>query len=295
MNITIGTRGSRLALAQAEEVRRRLLEAQPELSVELQIIKTQGDKRLDLALDASGDKGLFTTELEQALIAGHIDLAVHSLKDLPVTPAEGTILGAILPRELPADALLGGYTLSSLPIGAVVGTSSPRRVAQLRDLRPDLDLRPIRGNVETRIAKMKAGEYDAIVMAVAGLRRLGLEDEISEILPYQILTPAPGQAAIAVQLRAGDIDTMRIAQLVDCPATAYAVHTERRLLQLIGGGCALPLGCVCHRHEGSDTEYELEVYYRSGHTSVRLHRTLTESSGESCLREVCESLGINPQ
>lgn len=285
--IIIGTRGSRLALAQAEEIQRRLREAHPELETELCIIKTQGDKRMDLALDASGDKGLFTSELERALSDGAIDIAVHSLKDLPVEPAAGTELSAILPREEPADALLGAYTLQTLPEGAVIGTSSPRRTAQLLSIRPDLMIRPIRGNVETRIGKMHAGEYTAIVMAVAGLRRLGLEHEIREILPYAMVTPAPGQAAIAVQQREGDEAVQRIVASLDCPKTRIAVETERRLLMMIGGGCALPLGCVC-RPEGEG--FAMDVFYHHGGESIRLRRTFTLEQSEACLAEMVAEL-----
>ncbi len=250
--VIIGTRGSRLALAQATEVQRRLLEAHPQLEVELKVIKTQGDKRLDLSLNASGDKGLFTKELEHALDAGEIDCAVHSLKDLPVEVAEGTILSAILPREDTADVLLGGYTLETLPEGATVGTSSPRRAAQLLEQRPDLNIKEIRGNVETRIAKMEAGEYDAIVMAKAGLKRLGLEAKISyEFSPFEMV-PAPGQAAIAVQQRADDKPLAELLSALHCPSTARCTEIERYLLQQAGGGCAIPFACAC-----------TEVYYQS--------------------------------
>ncbi len=241
----IGTRGSALALYQAEEVRRLLLEAHQELEVELKVIKTKGDKFLQMSLDASGDKGLFTKEIERELLEGNIDIAVHSLKDLPVEPAPQTKLGAILPREQANDVLLGDYTLATLPKGAIVGTSSPRRAEQLKRLRQDLDIRPIRGNVQTRIAKMKAGEYDAIVMAYAGLKRLGLEAEVSQVFTTEEIVPAAGQAAIAVQMRADDEQVETLLAPIHCENTAFEVNTERAVLSHLGGGCAMPFGCRC--------------------------------------------------
>ncbi len=286
--LIIGTRGSQLALVQARETETRLRALHPELETELRIIKTQGDRRLDLALDASGDKGLFTSELERALLSGEIDLAVHSLKDLPVEPAPGTKLSAILPREEGGDALLGANRLSELRRGAVVGTSSPRRVAQLRALRPDLDLRPIRGNVETRIGKMHLGEYDAIVMAIAGLRRLGLEDEIAERLDYHVMTPAPGQAAIALQQRAGDTTTEAILSQVDCPKTRLAVETERAVLSGVGGGCAMPLGAYC-TPEGEEG-WRLYAFYQREGEPRRLELRFVSGEQEQAIQEAIRRL-----
>lgn len=245
MKITIGTRGSQLALAQANEVKQRLEEGYPDLKVELKIIKTKGDKRLDLSLNASGDKGLFTKELEYALMAGEIDCAVHSLKDLPVELTEGTLLSAILPREDSRDALLGQYSFGDLPEGAVVGTSSPRRAAQLLEQRPDLEIKEIRGNVETRIAKLKAGEYDAIVMATAGLKRLGLGAEITYQFTEFEMVPAPGQAAIAVQQLASRQDLAEVFATINCEESKKCTEIERFFLKKIGGGCALPYACHC--------------------------------------------------
>lgn len=227
MKIIIGTRGSQLALAQANEVGHRLQEQHPGLEVELKVIKTKGDKRLDLSLNASGDKGLFTKELEHALMEGEIDCAVHSLKDLPVDITEGTVLSAILPREDARDALLGQYRFAELPEGAIVGTSSPRRAAQLLEQRPDLEIKEIRGNVETRIAKLKAGEYDAIVMATAGLKRLGLDAEITYQFTDFEMVPAPGQAAIAVQQLASREDLIDVFATINCEETKRCTEIER--------------------------------------------------------------------
>lgn len=283
--IIIGTRGSRLALIQTHIVRDALLELYPKLDVEVKIIKTKGDRFLQLALDTSGDKGLFTKELEHELLEGTIDLAVHSLKDLPVTPVQGTCIAAILPRERTEDVLLGGYTLDTLPVQAIIGTSSRRRAYQLRKLYPSLEIRPIRGNVETRIAKMKSGEYDAIVMAHAGLLRLGLQAEISQILEEDKMVPAPGQAAIAIHTRIEDTKLHQLLGPLHHVQTAMEVNIERRLLQSLGGGCALPLGCVCHI-EGN--EAHLKVFYadQAGEESIYLERSCHISDTETTLEEI---------
>ena len=263
----IGTRGSKLALAQAEQVKRELLLAYPELKVELRIIKTKGDKRLDLSLNASGDKGLFTKELEEALFAGEIDCAVHSLKDLPVELCSGTSLGAILRREQVNDVLISVRykSLAELPDGAIVGTSSPRRAAQLLEQRSDLDIREIRGNVDTRLAKLDNGEYDAIVMAYAGLKRLGLEERITQILPEVQMVPAPGQGAIAVQIKSDREDYKELLKPLHHDYTTRCVEVERYILSKIGGGCAVPFGCNCSvgvaKEQVQKDEESIEVLY----------------------------------
>ncbi|MBF1379241.1 MAG: hydroxymethylbilane synthase [Porphyromonas sp.] len=263
----IGTRGSKLALAQAEQVKRELLLAYPDLEVELRIIKTKGDKRMDLSLNASGDKGLFTKELEEALFAGEIDCAVHSLKDLPVELCSGTSFGAILRREQVNDVLISVRykSLAELPNGAIVGTSSPRRAAQLLEQRSDLDIREIRGNVDTRLAKLDNGEYDAIVMAYAGLKRLGLEERITQILPEVQMVPAPGQGAIAVQIKSDREDYKELLKLLHHDYTARCVEVERYILSKIGGGCAVPFGCNCSvglaKEQVQKDEEGIEVLY----------------------------------
>lgn len=260
--LIIGTRGSNLALAQAREVQQKLQNIHPQLEVELKIIKTKGDKRLDLSLDASGDKGLFTRELELALERGEIDCAVHSLKDLPIEATEGTYISCVLPRVNPADVLLGKYSFDKLPHGAVVGTSSPRRAAQLLEQRPDLNIKEIRGNVETRIAKLESGEYDALVMAHAGLERLGLEHQISYVFTFHEMVPAPGQGAIAVQQLTSRPDIATYLEPIHCPHTARCTEIERHILQRLGGGCAMPVGCVCEAVEATD-------FTTTPHTIVR--------------------------
>lgn len=241
----IGTRGSALALWQANYVRELLQDAWPGLTVEIEIITTHGDKILDTPLPQIGGKGVFTEELEAALRAGGIDLAVHSLKDLPTDPSPGLTVGAVPAREDPRDALVsrGGHTLARLPAGASVGTSSVRRSAQLLLARPDLRLVDLRGNVDTRIRKAQApsGPYDAIVLARAGLMRLGRDEVISEILPIETLLPAPGQGALGIQCR-DDTSSLRLLAPLTHVETAMAVTAERAFLAGLGGGCATPVG-----------------------------------------------------
>lgn len=252
--IIIGTRGSKLALAQASEVKCLLERAYSDIATEIRVIKTQGDKRLDLSLNASGDKGLFTKELEIALQRGEIDCAVHSLKDLPVEVSTGTIIAAILKRENPSDVFISRKysSFADLPSGAIVGTSSPRRAAQLIELRSDIEVKEIRGNVDTRIAKLDAGEYDAIIMAYAGLKRLGLEHNITQVFKDIEMVPAPGQAAIAIQTLSNQNDLLDLFTALNDDVTARCVEIERYILSQKGGGCALPFACNCSVIEATD-------------------------------------------
>ena len=240
----IGTRGSALALWPAHLIRALLVRAWPALTVEIEVMKTQGDVTLDSPLPQIGGKGVFTAELEAALRSGAIDLAVHSLKDLPTEESAGLIIGAIPERGDPRDALVsrGSHTLDALPTGAAVGTSSLRRAAQLLVLRPDLRLLDIRGNVDTRIRKAldEDGPYDAIVLALAGLERLGRAEEASQWLPLEVMLPAPGQGALAVQCRDEQASRELLAPLSH-RATTLAVTAERAFLAALGGGCAVPV------------------------------------------------------
>ncbi len=207
---------------------------------EIQIIKTTGDHLQTASLVQAGGKGLFTKEIEDALLAHSIDVAVHSLKDLPTENPAGLTIAAIPEREDPRDALVG-KRLAELPQGARVGTSSNRRAAQLRLLRPDFVIDPVRGNVDTRLRKLHEGQYDAIVLAAAGLRRLGLQNEIAELFSPEQICPAPGQGALGIQTRAEDRAREICAQLND-ELTARAVRCERAVLAALGGGCQLPIG-----------------------------------------------------
>lgn len=242
--IRLGTRGSALARWQTEYVRARLQAAWPELDAQIEVIQTQGDRVLDTPLPLIGGKGVFTAELEQALRDGRIDIAVHSLKDLPTDDPDGLIIGAISERADVRDVLVsrGGHTLDTLPEDATVGTSSHRRGAQIRYHRPDLQIADIRGNVDTRIRKAldPDGPYDAIVLAAAGLDRLGMDDVINEHLSLDTMLPAPGQGALAVQCRS-NAESLRLLAPLNHPPTAVAVAAERAFLAGLGGGCSLPI------------------------------------------------------
>jgi hydroxymethylbilane synthase len=238
MLLVIASRGSQLALWQARWVSAQLTALGHECRIE--IVKTTGDKITDVPLAKVGTKGLFTKEIEEALLDGRADLAVHSLKDLPTELPEGLVLAAVPEREDPRDAVVG-KCLADLPRGAKVGTSSLRRAAQLRKLRPDLAIESVRGNLDTRLRKLDEGQYDAILLAAAGLKRLGWGDRIAEILPAEIMCSAVGQGALAIETRASGagFDAIRAMDHAD---THAAVLAERGVLGALGGGCQVPIG-----------------------------------------------------
>ncbi len=244
--LTIGSRGSKLALWQANHVKALLEEAGFDATIE--VIHTTGDKVTDVALAQLGretsTKGLFTKEIEDALLAGSIDLAVHSMKDMPTELPAGLRIAAVPEREDARDAVVG-RRLSELPAGARVGTSALRRQVQLRVLRPDLAVEPVRGNVDTRLRKLDEGQFDAIVLASAGLKRLGLAHRIAELVSEEIICPAVGQGALAIETR--DVDSR--FDFLDNPAARQAVEVEREFLHAMGGGCQTPMGC----HVSGDT------------------------------------------
>jgi hydroxymethylbilane synthase len=243
--LRIGSRGSPLALVQAREVQRRLAEAGglADGQIEIKIIRTTGDAIQDRPLADAGGKGLFTKEIEEALIEGAIDLAVHSSKDMPTVLPAGLMLSAFLPREDPRDAFIGrtAKTLRDLPHGAVVGTASLRRQALIKRLRPDLVIVPLRGNVETRLRKLEAGEVDATVLALAGLKRLGLLAAASSVLDLGEFLPAVGQGAIGIETRANDAATRALVAAIDDPDTATALAAERAFLAVLDGSCRTPI------------------------------------------------------
>ena len=246
--LVIATRGSQLALWQAHHVKARLEAVSPGITVELEVIKTSGDKILDVPLAKVGGKGLFVKEIEQALVDKTADLAVHSMKDVPAELAFGLVLCAVSTREVPWDALCtrNGATLDTLKQGAKVGTSSMRRQSQLLARRPDLQIALLRGNVPTRLRKLDEGEFDAIVLAAAGLHRLGMADRISQLLPLDISIPAVAQGVLAIEIREGDTrvrDLVRAA-IHDEP-TAMKMLAERAFLARMGGSCQTPLAAHC--------------------------------------------------
>jgi hydroxymethylbilane synthase len=240
--LRIATRGSKLALIQAELAASKLRAASPGLTVELVTITTAGDRDQSTPLPEGERAGWFTSAIQDALLRNEADLAVHSYKDLPTKRPRGLVIAAVPVREDPRDALVSRERLGlrALPAGAVVGTSSPRRTAQLLELRPDMAVRPIRGNVDTRIAKVEAGEFDATVLALAGLRRLGLEPRADEVFGFEEMLPAPAQGALALECRTDDAATRALLAAIDDPALRQSVTAERMFLATIDGGCSFP-------------------------------------------------------
>jgi hydroxymethylbilane synthase len=241
--VRIGTRGSRLALWQAEWVRACLAQRFPGTAIELSIIKTQGDKILDVPLAKVGGKGLFVKEIEEALLHGRADLAVHSLKDMPSEIPAALTIGAIPEREIPTDVLVArdGRKLMEIPAGGIIGTSSLRRAAQLKCLRPDLKIVSVRGNVETRIRKLETERLDAVVLAAAGMKRLGLEHRITEHLDAECMLPAVGQGALCIEIRDQDPRIGPMVAALDHPPTRTVVSGERAFLKRLQGGCQVPI------------------------------------------------------
>ncbi len=279
MKIVIGSRGSRLALCQANWVQDRL--AALGHAVEILIIKTSGDKLQNTSLQTSGTKGLFIKEIEEALLAGRVDLAVHSLKDLPTELPEGLVVAAVPEREDPRDALVSkaGQTLQSLAHGARIGTGSLRRQAQLLVLRPDLQIIPMRGNVDTRLRKLDAGDCDAMVLAAAGLKRLGLLFRITSWFSETELCPAVGQGALAIEVSARNANIMSAAKPLDHPPTHAAVRAERAMLQALGGGCQLPIAAYTSR-DGQE---------------FRLSGVVADPAGTTVLRATLSGSAENPE
>jgi hydroxymethylbilane synthase len=276
-SLVIGSRGSKLALVQAQIVKTQLELLNPSLEIRIEIIKTSGDVKTD-PLSLIGGKGVFTKELEDALLDRRIDVAVHSLKDLPTVIPETLVIAAMCKREDPRDALVlsGGVALktsspsvANLPKGATIGTSSPRRLAQLKHLRADLVFKDLRGNVDTRLRKLDEGEYDVLLLACAGLRRLGLEQRISAPLLTTEMLPAVGQGAIAVESRAVDEDTIALVGGLDHKFTRLACAAERSFLLSLGGGCSLPIA----------------AYAVVRDKRIRLHGLVADALGKRIVRD----------
>lgn len=305
--LTIGTRKSALALWQAEYIKKALEGYDPELTVTLEHIVTKGDKILDVPLARIGGKGLFTTELESRLLAGTIDLAVHSLKDLPADLPDGLCLAAVTARSHVHDAFVSNRyaALDALPQGACVGTSSLRRRAQLFARRPDLTVRDLRGNVDTRLKKLDDGEYDAIILAEAGLTRLGLTDRITQLLPTDTMIPAVGQGALAIETRADDDDLKQALSFLCDEETTAATTAERTFLAAINGSCQVPVGvygkakdgqltlsCIIAAPDGS------RVFRHQATGPVSDSRSLGQQAAKTLLdeggRQILTDLGITP-
>jgi hydroxymethylbilane synthase len=270
LRLRIGSRGSQLALWQANHIAQRLRERGHDIDV--QIIHTTGDKITDVTLAKVGAKGMFTKEIEEALAAEQIDLAVHSLKDLPTELEVHFEIAAIPQREDPRDALCSAKyaDIEQLPQNARVGTSSLRREAQIRAMRPDLQISPLRGNVDTRLRKLESGEYDAIILALSGLLRLGRTELVREILPIDVMCPAAGQGALAIEIRAEDNGVAGALEFLDNAAARAETECERALLRKLGGGCQVPIGASAKLLDGK----------------LHLQAVVASPDGSSVLREV---------
>ncbi|MGA9470919.1 MAG: hydroxymethylbilane synthase [Terriglobales bacterium] len=274
--LRIGSRGSQLALWQANRIS-ELLRVQGH-TVEIEIIKTTGDKITDVALAKVGTKGMFTKEIEEALADNRVDLAVHSLKDLPTELASDFEIAAITTRENPRDVFCSVKfaSIDALPHGANVGTSSLRRQAQLKAIRSDFSIRPLRGNVDTRLHKLEAGDYDAIILAAAGLNRLGKTQLIRQVIPVEVMTPAAGQGALAIEIRRGDTSTRELIAFLDDADARAATTCERALLNRLGGGCQVPIGAFAEIRGGA----------------IHLNGLVAHPDGTKLLRESRE--GVDP-
>lgn len=267
----IGTRSSKLALWQAEYIASCLREKYPDLTVELKYITTIGDKILDAPLAKIGGKGLFTKELETEMLNGEIDIAVHSLKDMPTQVPAGLMLAAITKRLDPGDAIVSPKykTLAALPVGAKVGTSSLRRRAQLLHVRPDLEIHDLRGNVNTRLKKLETENFDAIILAVAGLKRLGFGSYITEVLPRDICLPAVGQGALAIEARSDDEVVKEMISFLQDEATSCAAIAERSFLGAVEGGCQVPVGVFAETDAAGQLRVEAVIASVDGRQLLR--------------------------
>jgi len=285
--LRIGSRGSQLALWQANHISALLRERGHE--VELEIIKTTGDKITDVALAKVGTKGMFTKEIEEALAEGRVDLAVHSLKDLPTELSPGFEIAAITKRENPCDVFCSSKysSIEALPHGARVGTSSLRRQAQLKAVRPDLEIYPLRGNVDTRLRKLEAGEYDAIILAAAGLNRLGKTELVKQIIPASLMCPAAGQGALGIEIRAGDSVTRQHLAFLDDASARATTTCERALLNKLGGGCQVPIGASAEVRHG---KLHLEAIVAHPDGSILLRESREGDDPEKLGTDVGETL-----
>jgi hydroxymethylbilane synthase len=279
-SLKIGTRGSKLAVWQANWVRSLLNQQFPHHSIELVTLKTQGDKILDVPLAKIGGKGLFVKEIEQALLDGRVDLAVHSMKDMPADMPEGLCMGAIPQRETPADVLISrnGRTFAQLKSKSVIGTGSLRRAAQLRHARPDIVIRPLRGNLDTRLRRLESDDMDAIVVAAAGVKRLDLEDRISEYPAQDLMLPAVGQGALCVEIRDDDPKIEKMVSTLDDSQTRTVVAGERAFLNRLEGGCQIPI--AGHGHMVND-QYRLTGLVANIDGSTLIKDTLSGPAASS--------------
>jgi hydroxymethylbilane synthase len=290
--LRIGTRGSLLALTQSEWVKAEIERHWPGCPVELRVIKTIGDKILDVPLAKVGGKGLFVKELEDTLLDGSVDLAVHSMKDVPAVLPAGLEIGAIPQREDPRDVLVSrtGADLQGLPLGALLGTSSLRRAAQIKHLRPDLEIENLRGNVDTRLRKLKEGRYDAIVLAAAGIHRMGWKERITTYLDWSLFLPAIGQGALGIEIRSDDGELRQLLAPLHDPDTTFAVQAERSFLKKLEGGCQVPIAGYARIQEGRRVELSGLVASIDGKQIFRRTRAAPCEEAESLGRSLAQDL-----
>jgi hydroxymethylbilane synthase len=291
-HIRIASRASKLALVQSNYIRELLQNLSRGVEISIVEVSTKGDRDKSDFLYKSESIGFFTSEVENALLDGRADIAVHSLKDLPTTSAPGLIIAAIPKRESPADALVASASIASiedLPAGATVGTSSLRRIAQLKHRRKDLKCVPLRGNVETRIGKVLSGQIDAAVVACAGLNRLGLAEKISAILSPQDFIPAPAQGALAVQIRADDSELVELLGPLDDGQTRIAVEAERAVLAALQGGCSIPLGVYAHILDDTIT-IDAMISDLQGNEYIKCSKTDSLNNVETSAKKLAEEL-----
>lgn len=288
--VIIGSRGSKLALVQSGLVKDILKKTYPDLKIEIKVIKTTGDKILDVPLAKIGDKGLFTKELEEALLRNEIDLAVHSMKDLPTDIPSGLDVGAITTREDACDVLVSAksYNLKTLPKGAKVGTSSLRRRAQLLSIRPDLETLDLRGNLDTRLKKLENGRYDAIILAYAGIKRLGLKLSMTKI-SFDEMLPQAGQGALGIEIRKNDSDTRRLVKILDDNDSRLCIEAERAVLSGLGGGCQVPIG-VYANIEDDEIRVKAGVFSLDGKTAIRDEIRGNKKEAEILGKKIADSL-----
>jgi len=297
MKLTVGTRGSKLSLIQTSSVIQKLKQSYPNLKIETKIIRTTGDKILDKSLLEIKRRGIFEKEIDNAIARGEIDFAVHSMKDVPIEQHSKIAIVAVPKREAPNDALVSRerLKLAELPSNSVVGTGSPRREAQIRRVRPDLKVKPIRGNVDTRVRKLELGFYDAIIVAEAGLHRLNMSDLVSERLSLEDFTPGSGQGALAVVARRNRDDVIEILKSINYISSMAEVLSERAFIKRIGGGCKVPIGAVA-RTKGNALSLYGSILSSDGRTKLHAkqigHINAPEELGIKVAEEI-QRLGAN--
>jgi hydroxymethylbilane synthase len=291
MKLTVGTRGSKLSLIQTDIVIQKLREKVPELEIEVKVIKTTGDQITRKPLVSIKEKGIFEKEIDKAVLRGEIDFAVHSMKDVPILQPPKTIIVAVPERESPYDVLVSkdGLRLKDLPNEALVGTGSPRRMAQLRRVRPDLKVKSIRGNVDTRVRKLKQGLYDAIILAEAGLQRLNMQDCITERLSLEDFTPAPGQGALAVVAMEDNKKVIEVLKWVNHQPSMASVLAERAFIRKIGGGCKVPLGAIA-QVQNNELSLHASVLSPDGKTKIQTSKVGDPASPEELGFKVAQEI-----